>query len=233
MKLFELYRLDLERDLSKSKLFEINAIDQELADTASAVSKSGENPEMDDEMGDDMGGMDGLDDMGDDPFADGDMEGDMGDMGDMEGEEEAEPLQDKEIETSTVAAVTGMNYLKNYQHDEDSKIYPMRILQMEMDELLELRRLVKVKITNDTIMDTPSPEGTSMAFYQDLLSFVDRAIDGAKTEAKDADEKQAEEVANDDTKSPEQKKAKAKEMESPKNDKAAEFKHNANKKHKD
>jgi len=109
MKLFELYRLDLERDLSKSKLFEINAIDQELADTASAVSKSGENPEMDDEMGDDMGGMDGLDDMGDDPFADGDMEGDMGDM---EGEEEAEPLQDKEIETSTVAAVTGMNYLK-------------------------------------------------------------------------------------------------------------------------
>jgi len=204
-------------------LYELQSaeIDRELANTADAVKNSGEEPMMD------MEGLDGMDDDGM-----GGMDDDFGEMSpdgmEGEGEDEADPIQAKDIDSEVVSSVHGMSYLDDYRHEDNSKIHPMRILQMEMNELEDLHKLVKAKIINTTIMSEP---GSSYAdpgakFFTDLLSFVDKVIDGAKKVVQDSEEdskSDADKVSN----------PKPKMQNAPKNNETKEFKHNPNKQQKE
>lgn len=118
----------------------------------------------------------------------------------------------KKVDTSVIATVKNMSYVKDYRHQENSKIHPFRILQMPVDELNQLRTIVRNKINMDAFTDEvgiyDSPDSR---FYQDLLSYVDKALTAQRKTLKGYNDKK------------QGKTAKFKKKEKSKNSDAREF----------
>ena len=132
----------------------------------------------------------------------------------MAGDDDAlrDEQMSKKVDTAVIASVKNMPYVKNYRHEESSKVHPYRILQMPVDELNQLRTMVRNKINMDAFADQVGVyDSPDARFYQDLLSYVDKALTSQRKALKGyTDEKEG-------------KTAKFKRQEKPKNAGSGEF----------
>ena len=96
---------------------------------------------------------------------------------DIEDEEE----ETKKISDMLVSAVGGMAYVDEYEHDDQSKISPEKIMQMDMDELYNLRNIVTNKIHMISLNDKVGMyDDPGVKWYQDLRDFTDRVLSTKK-----------------------------------------------------
>ena len=96
---------------------------------------------------------------------------------DVEDEEE----EVKKINAALLTAVQGMPYVDEYEHDDNSKIAPEKILQMNLDELIHLRTLVTNKINMITLHDKVGMyDDPGVKWYQHLRDFSDRVLNMKK-----------------------------------------------------
>ena len=136
------------------------------------------------------------------------------DLPPLGGEEDAtrDERMAKKVDTAVIAAVKNMSYVKDYRHQESSKVHPFQILQMPIDELNQLRTIVRNKISMDAFTDEvgiyDSPDAR---FYQDLLSYGDKALGSQRSALKGHTDKR------------DGKTAKFKKQEKSKNSEAKEF----------
>lgn len=85
----------------------------------------------------------------------------------------------KKVDQYVVAATRGMDYVTKYDHRDNSPTHPFRILQLETDELSDLKNKIRVKLG---MMNMDNEPGASYdtrgagVYFQRMLSFVDRAI---------------------------------------------------------
>ena len=83
----------------------------------------------------------------------------------------------KKINDALLTAVQGMPYVDEYEHDDNSKIAPEKILQMNFDELSHLRTLVTNKINMISLHDKVGMyDDPGVKWYQDLRDFVDKVF---------------------------------------------------------
>lgn len=202
-------------------LYELQAaqIDRELEQTADQIGRvSGRNQPAD--PGGLGGGFDATGEFGDSMAAPQDQsllqqqqpeDPDLPPLGGIEDAEKEERMA-KKVDTSVIAAVKNMPYVKNYRHQESSRVHPFQILQMPIDELNQLRNIVRNKINMDSFTDEvgiyDSPDAR---FYQELLSYVDKALETQRSSLKGHTDKR------------DGKTAKFKKREQSKNDEAKEF----------
>ena len=104
-------------------------------------------------------------------------------------EEQDEMLMQK-VDSVLVSAAKGHPYARGYNHEDNSKIHPYKILGMQMDELQQLRTMARNKANMETFngelgaMDNPD-----IKFFQDLVSFVDKIIEVKKSATKEYKDK--------------------------------------------
>ncbi len=190
MKLYEIYRVAVERAFLKE--LQASAIDQELQQTAAGIGAStaartgdatGGTPDWN-TMADPGGGFGadpgmGMGGMGDPglPQAAGQpgLEPDTSMMA-GDGLDGAEELETKKIDSIVLSQVQGMDYFK-YDHG-NSKVGPEAIIQMDLDELHNLRivvqNIIKMKEANDKVGMYADKE---YEWFSDLRDFVDRVLD--------------------------------------------------------
>ncbi len=97
----------------------------------------------------------------------------------MDAEDEMEDT--KEISDILVSAVGGMAYVDEYDHDSKSKISPEKIMQMDFDELYNLRNIVTNKIHMISLNDKVGMyDDPGVKWYQDLRDFTDRVLSTKK-----------------------------------------------------
>ena len=197
MKLYEIQRVGIERLLEKM-LMELqgSTIDQELEKTAAGIkdataARGGDMTGMGEpgmgadagmgDMGMGMGdagmgmGMDGTGEML--PAAAGPMglEPDPS-MQAGDGLDQAEELETKKIDAAILSQVQSMDYVHRYDH-EGSKISPENILQMEMDELNQLRNAVMNTIRINSMQDKVGLyDDPGIKWYEHLRDFVDKVL---------------------------------------------------------
>ncbi len=96
---------------------------------------------------------------------------------DIEDEEE----ETKKISDALISAVGGMSYVDEYDHDSNSKISPEKIMQMDLDELYNLRNIVTNKIHMISLNDKVGMyDDPGVKWYQDLRDFTDRVLSTRK-----------------------------------------------------
>lgn len=166
-----------------------------------------------------MGGM-GMDPMGGMPQAaaqpglDPDMSMAAGDG--LDGEEE---LETKKIDSAILTQVQGMPYVEKFDHG-DSKVSPEKILNMELDELTQLRNAalntINVKRLQDKVGLYADPE---MEWYEALRDFVDKVLDLKKRSDKPVHKKRQGKTAKWEEK-PNSKNSKTKQYRKPPKPKA-------------
>lgn len=240
MKLYEIQRIGIERMLTE---LQSAAIDQELAKTAQGIgnataARTGDStnagmPEMgDDPMAPGTDPMDGTQ-PGADPMG-APMGGDMGmgmgggmpaaagpmgmepdpSMQAGDGLDGAEEIETKKIDSVILSAVSGMDFVDEYDHD-NSKVSPDKILHMDMDELSQLRGAVLNTIKMDQMQDKfglyASPD---MKWYQDLRDFVDKVMTLKKQSERPVQKKRQGKTAKWEEK-PKSKNSKAKQFRKP------------------
>lgn len=149
------------------KLYELEAgqIDRELKKTANDIeSNNGPAEKSKDEIQEPTNepeGFQGVDDL-------------------ENGETEDDITQKliKKVDNFLLASVKGLSYATDYRHDDNSKIHPFQIIQMNMDELNNLRLMVKNLINMKSFSDaTGIYDDPGMRFHQDLVSFVEKVIE--------------------------------------------------------
>ncbi len=87
----------------------------------------------------------------------------------------------KEISDILVSAVGGMAYVDEYDHPTTSKITPEKIMQMDFDELYNLRNIVTNKIHMISLNDKVGMyDDPGVKWYQDLRDFTDRVLSTKK-----------------------------------------------------
>lgn len=92
----------------------------------------------------------------------------------------------KRVDPYVVSAVKGTSYVSDYRHREESKIHPFKIIQLPVEELSQLRNLVRNRISMSGFEDQYGLyDRPDMKFYQDLISFVEKVYDLKKTETKE------------------------------------------------
>jgi len=202
MKLYELDQTGIERDLEK---------------TASGIgqTQAARSGEMEPDLGIE-GGAPGMDDpaglagAGQQPLNQPDPQaGAVPD--DMEAEEES-----KKISEILVSAVQGMAYTDEYDHGDNSKIAPEKILQMNFDELHNLRNLVINKINMIALNNKVGMyDDPGVKWYQDLRDFTDRVLSVKKKADRPAEKKKQGKTAKFDQK-PDSKNAKGGKFKSKK-----------------
>lgn len=230
MEIFELYAIATERQLLKE--LQTAAIDQELEKVASGIgqanaARTGDQTQADMGMADPMGGQPG---MGADP-----MGGDMGapPMGGMDpnmpdpalvgmpGGEQEEELETKKIDTAILNQVKGMNlWGYNFKKGND-KISPEKIVQMNLDDLSQLRNIAINKINTlsaeNSVGTYANPE---YKWYEDLRNFTDKVLDLKKRSDKPVQKKNRGQTAKWEQK-PESKNNKPKQFHNPPKPKGA------------
>ena len=117
---------------------------------------------------------------------------------------EDEELEDtKEISDMLVSAVGGMAYVDEYAHDEQSKISPEKIMQMDFDELYNLRNIVTNKIHMISLNDKVGMyDDPGVKWYQDLRDFTDRVLSTKKKAKKPMKNKHEGKTAKFDKRKP-------------------------------
>lgn len=109
------------------------------------------------------------------------------DLPPLAGEEDAErdERMAKKVDAGVITAVQNMPYVKDYRHQESSRVHPYHILQMPVDELNQLRNMVRNKINMDAFADRVGVyDSPDARFYQDLLSYVDKALTSQRSALK-------------------------------------------------
>lgn len=123
------------------------------------------------------------------------------------GTEDLDVADAKKIDSYVVAKVKNHSYVTDYRHRGNSKIEPFKIIQLELDELNQLRQLVRNKISMSMFKDQFGMYADpTMKFFQDLISFVEDVIETKKMVVKN----------KPDRKSPDVKKASFKKQDEPK-----------------
>lgn len=76
-------------------------------------------------------------------------------------------------------------YIKNYNHQEKSKLFPVRIVALQVNELYDLIRQAEFEIKTKTLSanDEDITDNT-VKFFQDLISFTNKVIDDKKNQVK-------------------------------------------------
>jgi len=101
-------------------------------------------------------------------------------------DDEQEELLMQKVDSILMSKTNNHPYTKGYQHQENSKIHPYKILGMSIDELNQLRTMSRNKANLETfngelgVYDNPD-----MKFFQDLVSFVDKVIEIKKDSTKE------------------------------------------------
>lgn len=167
-------------------LYELQAstIDKELEDTARTIGKGGQPSDPNAPQGAPEASTGPMTDPND-PL--GGEEPNMPDPGmlDDPSADEIEIAKTKKIDSYVVASIKGHPYISDYRHRSNSKISPDKIIQMDMDQLVQLRNLVRNKISLNSINDQFGLyDDPGMKFYQDMISFVEKIIDGKKLATK-------------------------------------------------
>ncbi len=82
---------------------------------------------------------------------------------------------DEEILNAVIAEIarTPHSYIIDYKHDENSDVYPGKIVKMYLDELQDLRNEVQSEIDDDRLVDRLEEDDETLI---DLLSFIDLVI---------------------------------------------------------
>lgn len=134
-------------------------------------------------------------------------------MGDEDGDE-IDVEKTKQVDNYIVSSTKNMDYVTKYNHKENSKIHPFKLAQMPLDELNQVRGLVKNKISINTFSDNFGLyDDPSMKFYQDMISFVEKLTDLKKLAVKQNKERRGEGP-----------KTKVQKQDGPKNDKPRQVK---------
>lgn len=89
--------------------------------------------------------------------------------------EEQEKLT-KKVDSYVMAATRGMKYATEYEHRESSPTHPYRILQMDVDELSNLKNLLRTKLGMIDFEHEPDDTRSGAVYFQRMLAFVERAI---------------------------------------------------------
>ncbi len=98
-------------------------------------------------------------------------------LGGIPGDIEAEQEEVKKINDALVAAVSGMPYVDEYDHDENSKITPEKIMQMNIDDLTHLRNLATNKINMISLHDKVGMyDDPGVKWYHHLRDFTDKVL---------------------------------------------------------
>ncbi len=118
---------------------------------------------------------------------------------DIEDEEE----ETDEISNLLISAVGGMSYVDEYEHDAQSKISPEKIMQMDFDELYNLRNIVTNKIHMISLNDKVGMyDDPGVKWYQDLRDFTDRVLSTKKKAKKPKRDKRQGKTAKFDNRKP-------------------------------
>ncbi len=167
------------------KLFELdpnNPIDRELQKTASSAASDGSlDPNDIEAQGDEEGGMDPAEDPmgGPENAPDGPMSNAP--------PPEPEPPQNP-VDSALMAKVQNHDYIQGYSHtDENAKTDPVTIMNLDMSELSDLRKRIRVHMDRIGMADrvgSYSDPDTKAA--QDMLSFVDIVMMHKKQDVKTA-----------------------------------------------
>lgn len=181
----------LDDDFVMRKIFEAsnNPVDQELERAADAASKKGsldaedisDLDDFDASMDDDLG----MDDLGE-PADDTDPEGFSGIDNTLKLVQIDEP-----IEPEIMTHMQGHDYITKYDHDDpESDTNPLVVMDMDIQELGDLRKQVRIYLDQVGLTDrVGSYSNPEVRAANDLLSFVDQVMVMKKQEAKDAEAK--------------------------------------------
>ena len=165
-------------------LFELATgdIDAELEKTAGDIASAGT---ADQPMGDPMGGMGGpqMGDLTAQPQQPGQFPPNQppipGIGAEGPGPEEEERFT-KKVDNFLIANTRGMDFVTKYEHRDGDPKHPFRILQMDIDELSNLKNMIEVKRGMQNMKNEPGATYDTRgggAYFERMLAFVERAID--------------------------------------------------------
>ena len=93
----------------------------------------------------------------------------------------------KKVDSFVVASTKTLPYVTDYRHSDTSKINPFKIAQMDLDELYQLRNLVRNTINQNTFSNQfGAYSDPGMRFYQDMLTYVEKVIEAKRVGTKNA-----------------------------------------------
>lgn len=185
MRLYEIKAASFARLLEQGT----NDIEQDLEKTAGQVQKASAFGQGDDTAGAGAGEFGQAPDpsAGQSPLQQQDDELDP-DLppGSEETDAEQDELLMKKVDNILIAKTSSHPYLKNYKHQDNSKIHPYSILGMQMDELNQLRTMARNKANIETFSgDVGVYDNPDVKFFQDLVSYVDKVTDIKKSSTKE------------------------------------------------
>jgi hypothetical protein len=164
-------------------------IDKELEKTASDIGKTKQLGQGDD-TGDNPGGFGAAPDpaAGQSPLQAGEEDPLATDdplASDATDDAEDEMLMQK-VDEILIAAAKTHRYATTYNHTDNSKIHPYKILSMSIDELQSLRLMARNKFNLETFNgNVGSADNPDINFFQDLVSFADKVLDVKKSSTKE------------------------------------------------
>lgn len=93
----------------------------------------------------------------------------------------------KPVDSALLSRVQGHDYIQNYSHDDENKSHhPISILNLQMDELSDLRKRIRVYLDRTGLEDrVGSYSNPEVKTAQDMLAFVDLVMMHKKKAAKD------------------------------------------------
>lgn len=184
-KFLEASTSDIERDLEQTAGQIKNASAFGQGDTTAAGPEAGDNLGAGDfgQGPEPMAGQSPL------QQADNELEPDLP-PGAEQTDDEIEELLQKKVDSILIAKTRGHPYIKNYRHEEGSKIHPYKILGMPLDELNQLRTKSRNKLNLETYDgDIGVYDNPDLKFFQDLVSFLDTVIESKKSSTKEYKDK--------------------------------------------
>ncbi len=127
-------------------------------------------------------------------------------------EEEEDEMLLQKVDEILIAAAKGHKYAKGYNHPDNSKIHPYKILSMSMDELQSLRTMARNKFNLESFNgEVGAADNPDIQFFQDLISFTDKVLEVKKSNTKEhRDKKNGKTAEFDQMEEPKTKKGKVK-----------------------
>lgn len=104
------------------------------------------------------------------------------------GEPEIDPYEDKPIPDRVLDAVRDLPYVRNYSHDEKSKLNPVRLAQIPLDQLYRLSTRVQVELSKIVLI--PDHDMPDIQVLRDLKEYLAKVIQAKRAlVTKDRDRK--------------------------------------------
>jgi len=90
-------------------------------------------------------------------------------------EEEVEEMQP--VDSALLASVKGLPFVSAWEHSDSSKVHPMRVMAMSLDELTNLRNAIRANLNKHMVTDKVGLwDSDPVRYLNDALEFTERVF---------------------------------------------------------